>query len=118
MVHEEQTKPAISRALMIPSHNHRQLTPAEFNRHFQLALDENKRWVKTSQCILTDVLAERYYQSISLKQACPGEGADLSADKLARVGHLCWDVLHESTDLESWVEAYRARYGYYPCSVS
>ena len=41
----------------------------------------------------------------------------LSGDGLARVDHLRWDAFHEGHDLESQVEAYRARYGHYPQSV-
>jgi len=36
---------------------------------------------------------------------------------LARVDHLRWDAFHEGLDLESQVEAYRKRNGYYPASV-
>jgi hypothetical protein len=36
---------------------------------------------------------------------------------LARVDHLRWDAFHEGLDLESQVEAYRERTGYYPESV-
>ena len=38
----------------------------------------------------------------------------LSGDGLACVDHLRWDAFHEGQDLESQVEAYRARYGVYP----
>ncbi len=36
---------------------------------------------------------------------------------LARVDHLRWDAFHEGLDLQSQVEAYRERTGYYPESV-
>ena len=36
---------------------------------------------------------------------------------LARVDLLRWDAFHEGLDLQSQVEAYRERYGYYPESV-
>ncbi len=36
---------------------------------------------------------------------------------LARVDHLRWDAFHEGLDLQSQVEAYRERMGYYPESV-
>jgi len=36
---------------------------------------------------------------------------------LARVDHLRWDAFHEGHDLQSQVEAYRDRMGYYPESV-
>ena len=38
----------------------------------------------------------------------------LSGEGLACVDHLRWDAFHEGHDLESQVEAYRARYGVYP----
>ena len=38
----------------------------------------------------------------------------LSGQGLACVDHLRWDAFHEGQDLESQVEAYRARYGVYP----
>jgi hypothetical protein len=38
----------------------------------------------------------------------------LSGEGLACVDHLRWDAFHEGHDLESQVEAYRARYGTYP----
>ena len=40
--------------------------------------------------------------------------ASLSGEGLACVDHLRWDAFHEGRDLESQVEAYRARYGVYP----
>jgi hypothetical protein len=53
------------------------------------------------------------------KQHKPVEfGAKLSVsltnDGIARVDHLRWDAFHEGHDLESQVEAYHRRYGYYP----
>ena len=41
----------------------------------------------------------------------------LSAGGLARVDALRWNAFHEGHDLESQVEAYRKRYGYYPEAV-
>jgi hypothetical protein len=38
----------------------------------------------------------------------------LTGEGLARVDHLRWDAFAEGKDLESQVEAYRRRYGYYP----
>ena len=38
----------------------------------------------------------------------------LSGEGLACVDHLRWDAFHEGHDLESQVEAYRARHGVYP----
>jgi len=36
---------------------------------------------------------------------------------LIRADHLRWDAFHEGLDLQSQVEAYRERRGYYPESV-
>jgi len=36
---------------------------------------------------------------------------------IARVDHLSWDNFNESTDLQTQVEGYRKRFGYYPESV-
>jgi hypothetical protein len=38
----------------------------------------------------------------------------LNGDGLARVDHLRWDAFHEGLDLESQVETYYKRTGYYP----
>jgi len=38
----------------------------------------------------------------------------LTGDKLAHVDKLHWDVCHEGHDLQSQVEVYKKRYGYYP----
>ena len=62
---------------MIRYHSHRQLSLAEFDWPFQTALDENNRWVKMSQCIPWDALAEGYYQSLSLTQGRPSKDARL-----------------------------------------
>ncbi len=56
------------------------------------------------------------------KQALPVEfGAKLSVslngEGLACVDHLRWDAFHEGHDLQSQVEAYRARHGHYPEAV-
>lgn len=47
-------------------------------------------------------------------------GAKLSVslvNGIARVDHLSWDNFNESTDLQTQVETYRKRFGYYPESV-
>ena len=38
----------------------------------------------------------------------------LTGDGIALVDRLSWDAFHEGLDLQSQVEAYRARYGNYP----
>ena len=61
---------------MIRSHSHKQLSLAEFDWPFQVALDEDNRWVKMSECIPWDALSEGYCQSLSVlagtpRQRCP-----------------------------------------------
>lgn len=41
---------------MIRSHSHNQLTLAEFDWPFQVALDEESRWVKMSQLLSRELL--------------------------------------------------------------
>jgi len=62
---------------MIRYHSHKQLSLAEFDWPFQVALDENNRWVKMSQCIPWDDLSEGYYQSLSVRQGRPAKNARL-----------------------------------------
>ena len=62
---------------MIRYHSHKQLTLAEFGWPFQAALDENNRWVKLSQCIPWDALAEGYYQGLSTTRGRPSKDARL-----------------------------------------
>jgi len=62
---------------MIRYHSQRQLPLAEFDWPFQTALDENNRWVKMSQCIPWDALAEGYYQDLSTTQGRPTKDARL-----------------------------------------
>jgi len=76
-MHENQPAAIENRAPMIRYHSHRQLSLADFDRPFQTALDENNRWVKMSQCIPWDSLAEGYYQGLSLKQGRPSKDARL-----------------------------------------
>lgn len=77
MMHGKQAKPTKNRAPMIRTHSHRQLSLAEFDWPFQIALDENNRWVKMSQCIPWDALAEGYYQGLSTTQGRPTKDARL-----------------------------------------
>ena len=77
IAHEKRAHPAENRAPMIRYHSHRQLSLADFDWPFQTALDENNRWVKMSQCIPWDALAEGYYQGLSLKQGRPSKDARL-----------------------------------------
>ena len=62
---------------MIRYRSHKQLSFAEFDWPFQTALDESNRWVKLSQCIPWDALAEGYYQGLSTTQGRPSKDARL-----------------------------------------
>ncbi len=62
---------------MIRSHSHKQLSLAEFDWPFQTSLDENNRWVKMSECIPWDALAEGYCQNLSVRQGRPAKDARL-----------------------------------------
>ena len=62
---------------MIRYRSEKQLSLAEFDWPFQTALDENNRWVKLSQCIPWDALAEGYYQSLSVGEGRPAKDARL-----------------------------------------
>jgi len=76
-MHGKQANPTKSRAPMIRYHSHKQLSLTEFDWPFQTALDENNRWVKMSQCIPWDALAEGYYQGLSTTQGRPLKDARL-----------------------------------------
>ena len=76
-MHAKHAKAIKNRAPMIRSHSGKQLNLTEFDWPFQSALDENNRWVKLSQCIPWDALAQGYYQGLSLKQGCPAKDARL-----------------------------------------
>jgi hypothetical protein len=60
--------------------SHKQLPLSEFDRPFQVALDENNRWVKSSQYISWDELAEGYCRSLS-----EGEGRSAKDTRLGIV---------------------------------
>lgn len=62
---------------MIRTQSHRQLILAEFDWPFQTSLDENNRWVKMSQCIPWDALADAYYEGLSATQGRPTKDARL-----------------------------------------
>lgn len=55
----------------------KQLTIAEFDWPFETALDKNNRWVKLSECIPWDDLAESYYQGFSAHRGRPLKDARL-----------------------------------------
>ena len=58
MVHDISASFDRKRALMIRYRSQKQLPLADFEWPFQVALDEQNRWVKLSQCIPWDELAE------------------------------------------------------------
>ncbi len=62
---------------MIRYRSHQQLSLGEFEWPFQTALDENNRWVKLSECIPWDELAEGYYRGLSDTQGRPTKDARL-----------------------------------------
>jgi len=76
-VHEKHANRLKTRAPMIRTQSHKQLSLSEFDWPFQVALDETNRWVKMSQCIPWDDLAEGYYQSLSKRQGRPAKDARL-----------------------------------------
>ena len=76
-MHGKQANINRNRAAMIRSHSQKQLSLAEFDWPFQVALDEDNRWVNLSQIIPWDELAEGYYQGLSLTQGRPAKDARL-----------------------------------------
>ena len=62
---------------MIRTQSHRQLPLTEFDWPFQSALDEDNRWVRMSECIPWDELAEAYYEGLSRAQGRPTKDARL-----------------------------------------
>jgi len=74
---------------MIRNRSHKQLPLAEFDWPFQVALDENNRWVKMSQCIPWDELAEGYYQGFSSSQGRPLKDARLAIGAVIIKHKLC-----------------------------
>ena len=77
MVHEKHAKHTKTRAPMIRYCSSKQLTLTEFDWPFQTDLDEYNRWVKMSQCIPWDELAECYYQGLSAETGRPAKDARL-----------------------------------------
>jgi IS5 family transposase len=62
---------------MIRSHSQNQLTLAQFDWPFQVALDKENRWVKMSQLIPWDALSEGYDQNLNTTQGRPAKDARL-----------------------------------------
>lgn len=76
-MHEKRGISGKNRAPMIRTCSSKQLTIAEFDWPFETALDKNNRWVKLSQCIPWDELAESYYQGLSVEKGRPAKEARL-----------------------------------------
>ena len=74
---------------MIRCHSHQQIPLAEFEWPFQVALDEHNRWVKMSQCIPWDELAEGYYQGLSSRRGRPLKEARLAIGAVIIKHKLC-----------------------------
>ncbi|MGR9117584.1 MAG: IS5 family transposase [Gammaproteobacteria bacterium] len=62
---------------MIRTTSAKQLTIAEFDWPFETTLDKNNRWVKLSECIPWDELAESYYQGLPADRGRPLKDARL-----------------------------------------
>lgn len=62
---------------MIRYHSQKQLTLTGFKTPFETELDTNNRWVKLSECIPWDELAEGYYQGFNPSQGRPAKDAHL-----------------------------------------
>ena len=76
-MHEKQGIPPKKHAPMIRTSSSKQLTIAEFDWPFETALDKHNRWVKLSQCIPWDKLAESYYQGLASERGRPTKEARL-----------------------------------------
>ena len=76
-MHEKVVLTTKNRAPMIRYQSDKQLSLAEFDWPFQTALDENNRWVKLSECMPWNELAEGYYRGFSTKQGRPAKDARL-----------------------------------------
>jgi IS5 family transposase len=62
---------------MIRTNSAKQLTLAEFDWPFETVLDKNNRWVKLSEVIPWDDLAESYYQGLPADRGRPTKEARL-----------------------------------------
>lgn len=76
-MHEKPALTVKNRAAMIRTTSAKQLTIAEFDWPFETVLDKNNRWVKLSQCIPWDDLAESYYQGLEADRGRPLKAARL-----------------------------------------
>ena len=74
---------------MIRYRSHKQLTLSGFDTPFETALDKNNRWVKLSECVPWDELAEGYYQGLSVGQGRPSKDARLAIGAVIIKHKLC-----------------------------
>ena len=62
---------------MIRIHSQKQMTLEGFETPFEREMDKNNRWVKLSDCMPWDALADAYYQSFSIQMGRPAKDARL-----------------------------------------
>lgn len=62
---------------MIRIHSQTQMTLEGFEMPFEREMDKNNRWVKLSDCMPWDALADAYYQSFSVQMGRPAKDARL-----------------------------------------
>jgi hypothetical protein len=74
---------------MIRTTSSKQLTIAEFDWPFETALDKNNRWIKLSECIPWDELAESYYQGLPADRGRPLKDARLVIGAVIAKHKLC-----------------------------
>lgn len=74
---------------MIRTSSSKQLTIAEFDWPFETVLDKNNRWVKLSECIPWDELAESYYQGLVADRGRPLKEARLVIGAVILKHKLC-----------------------------
>jgi len=74
---------------MIRYRSEKQLSLEEFDWPFQVKLDDQNRWVKLSDVIPWDELAEGYYQGMSKTKGRPGKDARLMIGAVIIKHKLC-----------------------------
>ena len=92
---------------MIRHRSQKQLSLIDFEWPFQVALDDQNRWVKLSQCIPWDELAEGYYRSFSADQGRPAKDARLVIGAVIIKHKLC--LSDEETVQQIQENAFRSR---------
>ena len=61
----------------------------DFETPFETALDKKNRWIKLSECIPWDVLANSYYETLSVKEGRPAKDARLVIGAVIITHKLC-----------------------------